>query len=203
VLGFLQDMLTSAAPHRGGRDARVADLLDEAARQLQGPGLDDWETEATIRTALGASYAHLDLLDEAQDQLQRAHAILAARPDANEVDVAVTRFHLAWVHRERGELDAAESMLRHCLTVFESKLGPEHDRVADSMHYLGIVLAAKGELEQADSLFNRSLALWQRLKGPTESCAATFRRRSTTSERPCPSFARSTGTSTRASPMPG
>jgi serine/threonine protein kinase/tetratricopeptide (TPR) repeat protein len=172
VLGFLQDMLTSAAPHRGGRDARVADLLDEAARQLQGPGLDDWETEATIRTALGASYAHLDLLDEAQDQLQRAHAILAARPDANEVDVAVTRFHLAWVHRERGELDAAESTLRHCLTVFESKLGPEHDRVADSMHYLGIVLAAKGELEQADSLFNRSLALWQRLKGPTDKGVA-------------------------------
>ena len=71
----------------------------------------DPEVEAAVRTALGATYLSLGLLDEADGHLRRANATYGGLDDAPPLDVAVTRFHLAWLLRMQGEHDSAESMI--------------------------------------------------------------------------------------------
>ena len=175
VIALLQGMFSSLDPvltdprdpDNTGRKVRVADLLDDTAQQLREGTVENQEVEAALRTALGASYLGLGLLDDAEEHLQRAHSLLATIPEIHKLDVAVTLFHYAWLHKERNRYGEAESMMRESLSLFTDVLGDKHERIAETLHYLGLIRSRMGEYEDAISLLEQSREMWRRLAGPS------------------------------------
>lgn len=81
TLDFLNRMLTSADPGKDGRDVKVVDVMAAAERDLD-PATLDPETEISVRSALGATYASLAITDRAEANLQRVIELAPGHPDA-------------------------------------------------------------------------------------------------------------------------
>jgi tetratricopeptide (TPR) repeat protein len=66
---------------------------------------------------------------------------------------------IGWIHRHRGDLDAAEDHTRQGLAVLE-RLGNER-HIAFAKRNLGRILQERGNLEQAQQLFEETLAYYR------------------------------------------
>jgi hypothetical protein len=69
---FLQRMLSSANPWVGGRDVRVADVLDESAEQIDSVFGDQPEVRAAVELTVGQTYRGLGIFDAAESHLTEA-----------------------------------------------------------------------------------------------------------------------------------
>ena len=76
VSNFLAEMMSSGT--RAGKQETVAQLLDAFEPELQKNFKDDPETEALLRTNLGASYTTLEMPDRAAAQLEKAISLYHA-----------------------------------------------------------------------------------------------------------------------------
>ena len=72
VNGFLQNMLSSVNPDEVGRDVKVYDVLERAAKNVETELKDKPEIEAAIRRTLGNTYTGLGEYDQAKRHLEKA-----------------------------------------------------------------------------------------------------------------------------------
>lgn len=105
TLEFLNRMLTSANPGNDGRDVKVVDVIAAAERDLSPDTLDP-ETEISVRSALGATYASLAILDKAESNLQRVIELAPQHPSAYR-DVAAAYNSLSGLRARSGKTQEA------------------------------------------------------------------------------------------------
>lgn len=160
VTTFLQDMLASADPAIAlGRELTVRELLDTAARGVNGPSLRAQpEAQAALEATIGRTYMQLGqyapatlLLDSAYQRYRRTIGPALATADvAADVGKAV---------RATGDYPRAERQLLEALALQRRLRAPDDVFVTSTMLDLADVYYRQSRNEQAESLFREALRL--------------------------------------------
>ncbi|MFO0872943.1 MAG: tetratricopeptide repeat protein [Phycisphaerales bacterium] len=105
---FIGELLATADPIRGeGREARVIDVVDEAAARLDGR-FEDPIVDAFARRTLGATYRELGAFERAEPMLVRAVELLTANAPASDSERRRAVAELARLRLAQGR--AAEAL---------------------------------------------------------------------------------------------
>jgi serine/threonine-protein kinase len=160
---FLQNMLASVDPARSGRTVTVREVLDDAARRLDGELLDQPLVRASLRRTIGTTYLALGLYDEAERQLREALRLRQEHLDPQDREVAVSMVELATLLHARHEFDTAGELLEGALAIFVRASGEESAEAATTLSSLGAIRRAQGRTEQAQELQRRALELRRRV----------------------------------------
>ncbi len=165
VSDFLERTLRSAAPRRKGREARVADALDEAARSVESVAGSDPYLSAALQKTIGAGYDALSLYQEAEPFLEASWRFAEQdldRDDPFAAEIAASwANHLFWSSRQ-GE---AETISREWLAHAEERFGPESEVAIRLRGTLASSLTELDRLDEAAVLLHRNLELVRKTKG--------------------------------------
>ncbi|GAB5537799.1 MAG: serine/threonine-protein kinase [Rubricoccaceae bacterium] len=168
VSGFLTDLFGAADPYEEvqGDTLRARDLLARGAARVEAELADEPEVQATVLDAIGDVYVRLGLFEDAEPVLSRALAIRreVLAPDA--LELAESYRNLAWVHMERGEFAAADSLGELALAI----VGPVARTLETARAYyvLGTSRYRQANYPAADSLHQLAGALFESLAGPND-----------------------------------
>ncbi len=149
VTGFLENTLTAANPEEKGRDIKVADLLDGAAKTLDKEYADKPEVAASLRAALGRTYYGLGLHEEARGLLASAAETFEKTQGADGADTVANKVMLARALRELSKFDEAIGLLTPLYERSEKRLGPYHELTLLCLKTLGRTHADQGKLPEA------------------------------------------------------
>lgn len=159
IARFLRDTLASADPGAFGPDARVRDVLDDAAERAELELANLPQVQASVLSAIGTSYLGLGLIDEAEACIRRAMLARASLPGDHPHDMAESMLDLAGVHYARERYAEAEVLLRQALQTFTTIRGDHNLDVARTANDLGAVLRAMGKLDEAETFHRRALEI--------------------------------------------
>lgn len=150
VNGFHERILRGAYGSEKGSDVRLADVVDAAARDLDGTRFDDPLVEAGARNALGASYLGLGRAHDAARELQRARVVL----DEHGVDqleglrIAV-KSNLGKCYDMLGKADLAEQEARAALVDRLALHAEDHAEIAIARCNLAALLLKRAAFPAA------------------------------------------------------
>jgi len=163
---FLLNMLGAADIRKAGRNATVAQAMQRAAENAGESFKDSPEVEGAVRLILGKTYASLGMLDEAQEQLDRAREILTSQNrEASEPMVHVLT-SLAHVRAQRGD-DAGDAGLGlRAAELASNILGPENPATLAAWGDYANTLVRLGRREDAEPIMRQTLAIRERIAGP-------------------------------------
>ena len=162
---FLQGMLSSADPWQQGREVKVADVLDQSARGIEGAFEGQPEVGAEVRATIGRTYRNLGLYAEAEPQLRAAVEIYESALPGDSPTLAWGLADLAELLRLMGDYDRAEELERRALAIRRDAFGEGHPEVARSLDHLAVILNAKGDYAAAEELFRRALEMRRQAQG--------------------------------------
>ena len=84
---------------------------------------------------------------------------------ADDLRLATTLDHLAWVLCAQDKAPDAESLAKRALAIREKALGTEHSAVAKSLNTLACLYDMEGKTEEARLLHQRQLAIAEKIQG--------------------------------------
>ena len=113
---FLTDMLSSVDPAAAGKEVPMVQVLDSAASRIARDTTMAPEIEASLRSAIGASYQSLGKYAAAEPHLRRALDLRSRRSD-DPVSLAQAMRDLGLLHDARGEYPAADTLYQRALSV--------------------------------------------------------------------------------------
>lgn len=157
VQGFLHEMLASSDPMLTPDPAlTVRQVLDSAARNLDGRFRDQPEEEAEIRRILGDAYYHLGHFEHAEAQNRRAIELL--RPIRGDRDPAIAALQrdLAVALTDQRRFAEAESILEEALATSREHYGDIHERTADCLLSLAELRQARFRFDEAHELYKQA-----------------------------------------------
>lgn len=155
---FLSTMLAAADPGNEGGDVTVAQMLSQAARNVETAGLDP-DVEAQVRHTIGQSYFELGLTDSAQVHIERAVALRRQLFGENDARTAFSLSYLAGLAERRGDLETADSISQVVLAI-QQRLAPAHPAEhATAFDNLARLAQAQGQLDSSMTLQLQSIAI--------------------------------------------
>jgi serine/threonine-protein kinase len=172
INAFLEDMLRAPDPRNEGRDVRLIDTLDRAARRLDTEKGSLPEVQSGIHRALGVTYGSLGMYDSAEKHLRNALASVSGGSPATAVQRAGIESDLADVVAARGDRTAAEAMYRDALRIYSANGLQDDVGRADALTGLGEVLRNRGDDAGAEACYREALALRRRLLGDRDVAVA-------------------------------
>jgi tetratricopeptide (TPR) repeat protein len=162
VSEFLQKDLLGQAdignqPFLGGQVARnpnvtVAQLLDRAARVVQGKFQDQPATEAAIRRTIGDAYRGLGKYELARPHLERSLAVAEQKLGADHPDTLTTKCNLATLYQFQGQYARAETLYVEALRQQQKRLGADHSDTLTTKHNLAWLYQCQGQYARAETL---------------------------------------------------
>lgn len=123
---FLQQLLSASAELGGGRDVRVADLLNIAGEEMQTSLTDQPHALADAHHALGDSYNALHLTDESRRHLTAALDLKKQLYPADSVELLKTELEYANALQRASEHEQAIQLLRSILDRAIPAVGADH-----------------------------------------------------------------------------
>jgi serine/threonine protein kinase/tetratricopeptide (TPR) repeat protein len=168
VNGFLQKQLLGQADignqplTAGGATERnpnvtVRELLDRAAREIEGQFADQPVTEAAIRFTIGDAYRALGRYPEAQQHLERAVQLYTAKLGADHPDTLTSKITVAHLYWDQGQYAKAEPLLKEALQARTAKLGADHPDTLLSKNNLAALYHAQVRYAKAEPLYEEAL----------------------------------------------
>jgi non-specific serine/threonine protein kinase len=140
--------------HAQGDEARALDLLTEGIGLLRRLGADWWTAFAlSVRGNLAEDAGHFD---EAEAYFGESNALFAGAND--EVNVAITLYHLGVVAFGMGDLDRSEQRCADALGI--SRRAHDPWGAASALGCLGLVQSARGAVEPALAHLREALGLF-------------------------------------------
>jgi serine/threonine-protein kinase len=140
---FLAEMLAAADPGNDGRSVTVAQVLDEAARNVDRERLDP-EIEAQIRHTIAQTYYGLGLYDQATTHARRAFELRRRVFGDRDMRTALSLSYVVAMAEARGAYVEAESlarldvaMQRRMPTVVPAELATALDNLARTIELQG------------------------------------------------------------------
>lgn len=149
ILTFPQSTLAfsrSGPPEKSfSPDVKLIEVIDEAARSLEGGFVGQPEIEADVRYAIGKSYFGLSRMADSRRQLTRALELYREHLGEDDLRTIECLHMLGWATQWVGDFEEAASALRGAAMAFERKLGPRHDRTISAKLSLVMFLASMVE----------------------------------------------------------
>jgi serine/threonine protein kinase/tetratricopeptide (TPR) repeat protein len=169
---FLQSILSAASPEAKGRDAKVLDVLSDAAARVDTEFANQPELKAQALLTIGKTYADLGLLSEAEKTLREALKInLELHGEANHETTQSLEF-LGATLLDQARYDEAESLFNKAIAT-ERKLSPQGNReLAFALFSLGELYVRCGEYERAKPPLQESISISDKLSGKNNEDSA-------------------------------
>jgi serine/threonine-protein kinase len=162
---FLQSILSAASPEEKGKDAKVIEVLNDAARRVETEFAAEPALKAQALLTIGQTYVMLELLDEAEKALREALKVNAELYGEENRATTSSMTYLAEVVLAKGEYGEAESLLVRAVAA-QRRLSPSGSKeLAYALHVLGELYARKGEYEKAKLLLRESVAMSDKISG--------------------------------------
>lgn len=171
---FLEGMLSSPNPEKKGHLVTVAEVLDEAVRELQWSSLEK-EIVASLYDTIGNTYRSLGIYDKAKEQHNTAIEIFRKMGEENPENLGdrlTAENNLGRVFHAEGLLAEAERQFRKVLEERTRSLGLEDRGTLKSMDHLACVVGDLGRHGEAEAMHRRVLKL--RIKTLGENDADTL-----------------------------
>lgn len=165
INAFLQEMLSSADPAKGGKDVTVAQTLDQAVVRVNQELVAQPEIAATVLHTIGETYVALGLYDKASSQLERSleirHEVLG---DEHE-DISTSLHSLAYIAQLKRDFARADSLYQRAIAMHQ-KVHPDPDKhLALMMTDWGSLLRDRRENNRALSVLKESVEMHRALFG--------------------------------------
>jgi serine/threonine protein kinase/lipopolysaccharide biosynthesis regulator YciM len=139
------------------RNITVGELLDRAAKAIEGKFAEQPQTEAAIRLTLGNTYGALGRLTEAQPHLERSVRLRTTQLGADHLDTLGSKNSLAELYYAQGKLDRAELLVQEVLDGRTAQLGADHPDTLTSKNDLAGLYWTHGKYDRAETLLKEVL----------------------------------------------
>ena len=156
---FLIDMLASADPYREGVDAKVVDVLDQAAARVDRDFSSHPRDRAAVLYTLGSTYRAIGEPAKAETPLTASLELRRGILGAEHAETLSSARELAGVAVELGRFDESETRLRETLEACRSGLGADHLVTLETALDLGHTLDLAGHGDEAEALLRETLAI--------------------------------------------
>ena len=157
ISNFLLRVLKSADPARGGREVKVADALDGAARSIDADLAGHPEAMALLHGTIGLAYQNLGIYDKAEPHLRSCLEIRRRVLGADHPRTMEAASHLALLLGDRGDLEEAGGLFREVLADRIRVLGEDDPETLAARSNLGAALQAQGRLAEAEPILRQVL----------------------------------------------
>lgn len=166
VRGFLQEMLASSDPMLAPDPSlTLRQVLDSAARNIEGRFSGRLEEEAEIRRVLGDAYYHLGQFDLAETQNTRALELLLPILGDRDPGIAAIRRDLAVVLTDQRRFDEAELLLEEALSANRDHYGDAHVRTADCLLTLAELRQGQFRFSESNDLYQQAIDIYTEAGG--------------------------------------
>jgi tetratricopeptide (TPR) repeat protein/predicted Ser/Thr protein kinase len=167
---FLRSMFHGIDPAvaRGADTALLRRILGDASARMAQELADQPEVEAELRSTLGNAYIEVNLFDDAERELARAHAMQVELFGAEDRRTLETSRDIAHLHSRRGELRQAEELQRSILEQQTKAHGGDDSRSLDTKRGLADTLMRQGRYREAEQILRAVLVEERNLPGAEE-----------------------------------
>jgi tetratricopeptide (TPR) repeat protein len=141
-------MLSAVDPGNQGRDVTVAQVLSQAARDVEGRSLDP-EVEAEIRHTIGQTYYGLGLYDSALVHAERAVALRRRTFGDRDPRTVASQSYIVALAEARGSFAQAESLARVVVDLRRAMPQPRPADLASALDDLARVIEHQGRLDES------------------------------------------------------
>ena len=165
---FMTDMFTSSQPgeEKGGREVKVADVLDIAAKELETKLTDQPELRAKLQDTLGRTYYALGIYRPAIALQEQVHDYRLKTHGPEHPDTLAAVNDLAAYYFDAGRRDEALKLFEEVLALRRKVLGPEHPETLTAMNNLAASYSVAGRKDEALKMREEVLALSRKVLGP-------------------------------------
>jgi serine/threonine protein kinase len=162
---FLQGMLSSVDPNELGRDVKVYDILDKAAKDIKTELKDQPEIEADINRTLGNTYVNLGEYDKAKPHLYNSLSINENLYGSESKQVAQSLHDIGLYYHWIGDYNLADSLYSKALTIYRKVLTEPTLALAENLNDYALIQSDLGDYDKAEKLFKESLVIFQNIGG--------------------------------------
>jgi tetratricopeptide (TPR) repeat protein len=131
----------------------VRELLDRAARQIEGKFADQGPIEAAIRATIGDAYRALGEYAKAERHLKRALELRTARFGTNHFGTLWSKNLLALLYLDQRNYDQAEPLLREAVEGLTAQVRADDPHLLASKQNLAEVYCHQRNYDQAEPLY--------------------------------------------------
>lgn len=168
------DLLASIDPnHARGRQVTVREVLDNAAKNIQGKFAAQPEVEASIRTTLGHTYRNLGEFAPSEPHLLRAVELMTQVRGPDDPQTIAARNQLAALYWSQSRFTEAEPIWIHVHDYYLKHNGPEHQQTILAMNNLALLRRDQGKLAEAKEMFTQALEGSRKVLGPDHPTTLT------------------------------
>ncbi len=157
---FLKDLLGAASPNAqgGGKDARVVDMLDRAASQMDAQYAGDRATLASLHGTLADAYSKLDLTDKGLEQARAAYNVLRSLPEFGPAHPETIAAHgsIGSCLVASGQYAEAVKVLEEVATEHAGLASPRPMDVLSTYSDLGMCYRRVGRFDDAERSFQKA-----------------------------------------------
>jgi tetratricopeptide (TPR) repeat protein len=166
VKDFLKGILTTGDHAQTGRDARVLDVLQDAAGHLSARMPDQPAVEATLHDTLSESFYYLGQYDQARRQAEAAVAIHTRLLSKDHLTTLKSMDNLVAALMGQGHFQEAETLARDVIQRKQTLLSPAQRETLASMYHLSSILLYRGKLAAAETVARQISDTGQRVLPP-------------------------------------
>jgi eukaryotic-like serine/threonine-protein kinase len=171
ITRFYEEHVLAAARPKGwegglGKDSRLREALDGAAKHIDTAFAGQPELEAAVHDALGMTYYYLGRFDDANPHVEKAYAIRLDRLGPDHPDTLSSLHNLALQRWKQDKIPEAEKLGREALAKRQTVLGPQHEDTLWTQVNLGMFVLDQGKRDEGEKLLKDGLEACERLLGP-------------------------------------
>ncbi|UCE59885.1 MAG: serine/threonine protein kinase [Phycisphaerales bacterium] len=156
---FLQEMLASADPGRDGRNVKVAEVLDAAAKKVERSFRDQPEVKASLQRTIGSTYMALGLYEDADSHLEGAWSLHLRLLGDEHRETLRSKASVAELVGSQGQPKEAEAIAREVFETSRRVLGERDLDTIVSRNHLAWRLRDLGRQEEAEAILQETLAI--------------------------------------------
>ncbi len=167
VSGFLINLFEISEPGESrGSSVTARELLDKAAREIEGGLKEEPLVKGTFLQTMSSVYTELGLYQQALDLGAKGLDQLRSVSPPDEAAIGRSLVQLADIHRRLGQFEKAKPLYHQALAVQEKTLGPDHPDVGRTLDSFGLYEQDMGKFDRAEPLHKRALSIFERTSGP-------------------------------------
>lgn len=172
---FLQSVLSAASPEEKGKNAKVIEVLDDAAARIETELADQPELRARALTTIGRTYNAMGLPDAAEPKLRTARTIYAELlPEANR-DKTRNMLYLAESLTGQYKFDEAEPLLREVIATERAFGAAGNKDLSEALFVHGELSVRQARFADAERFLNESISICDSLPTGSEFDCAYYR----------------------------
>ena len=143
-----------------GETVTARELLDRAARDIQGRLTDQPLVKARLELTLAQVYESLGLYEPARALAESSVELRRKNLPAIDPAVAEGLRHLGNILFVSGQLDSAAALLRSAAAMQEQTLGPESPALAATLNDEAVVYRNLGKIAEAEAMYLRARKIY-------------------------------------------